>query len=81
MHMALSNESTICNAGDSAKKLDWSIRFKVASGIAEGLKYLHCDCQRRIIHRDITASNILLSDDYEPEVALCCNMFNCYTGN
>ncbi|KAL8133909.1 receptor-like cytosolic serine/threonine-protein kinase RBK1 [Apium graveolens] len=55
--------------GDSAKSLDWNIRFKVALGIADGLKYLHCDCQRRIIHRDITASNILLSEDYEPEIS------------
>lgn len=72
--MASSNERTICNPGDSAKSLDWNIRFKVAIGIADGLKYLHCDCQRRIIHRDITASNILLSEDYEPEVALCCDI-------
>lgn len=55
--------------GDSAKSLDWNTRFKVAIGIADGLKYLHCDCQRRIIHRDITASNILLSEDYEPEIS------------
>ncbi|KAK1361805.1 receptor-like cytosolic serine/threonine-protein kinase RBK1 [Heracleum sosnowskyi] len=55
--------------GDSAKSLDWNIRFQVAIGIADGLKYLHCDCPRRIIHRDITASNILLSEDYEPEIS------------
>lgn len=55
--------------GDSAKSLDWNRRFKVAIGIADGLKYLHCDCQRRIIHRDITASNILLSEDFEPEIS------------
>ncbi|KAF2285287.1 hypothetical protein GH714_042329 [Hevea brasiliensis] len=40
--------------------LEWKKRFKVAVGIAEGLKYLHHDCQRRIIHRDIKASNICL---------------------
>lgn len=48
--------------------MDWERRYKVAKGIAEGLLYLHCDCQRRIIHRDITASNILLSENYEAQV-------------
>lgn len=49
--------------------LEWKIRFKVAVGVAEGLQYLHCECHRRIIHRDITASNILLSEDYEPQIS------------
>ncbi|XVF17375.1 hypothetical protein REPUB_Repub10bG0116100 [Reevesia pubescens] len=49
--------------------LDWKTRFKVSVGIAEGLKYLHHDCQRRIIHRDIKASNILLTQDYEAQIS------------
>ncbi|XP_011097466.1 receptor-like cytosolic serine/threonine-protein kinase RBK1 [Sesamum indicum] len=53
----------------SGESLDWNLRYKVALGIAEGLKYLHCDCQRRIIHRDITASNILLSEDYDAQIS------------
>ncbi|XP_057961938.1 receptor-like cytosolic serine/threonine-protein kinase RBK1 [Malania oleifera] len=53
----------------SGEILPWSIRFKVALGVAEGLKYLHHDCQRRIIHRDIKASNILLSEGYEPQIS------------
>lgn len=52
----------------SGEKLDWRIRFKVAVGVAQGLQYLHYSCQRRIIHRDIKASNILLTKDYEPQV-------------
>ncbi|CAL5365144.1 unnamed protein product [Camellia sinensis] len=51
------------------KSLEWKIRFKVALGVAEGLQYLHCECPRRIIHRDITASNILLAEDYEPQIS------------
>lgn len=54
----------------SEVSLEWKIRYKVAVGVAEGLQYLHYDCQRRIIHRDITASNILLSEDYEAQVLL-----------
>ncbi|RDX95205.1 Receptor-like cytosolic serine/threonine-protein kinase RBK1, partial [Mucuna pruriens] len=47
--------------------LDWKIRFKVAVGVADGLHYLHQECPRRIIHRDIKASNILLNENYEAE--------------
>lgn len=54
----------------SEERLEWGIRHKVAVGVAEGLHYLHCDCQKRIIHRDITASNILLTEDYEPQVSI-----------
>nr|XP_043612255.1 receptor-like cytosolic serine/threonine-protein kinase RBK2 [Erigeron canadensis] len=50
------------------EKLDWDIRYKVALGIAEGLLYLHEGCQRRIIHRDIKAANILLTKDFEPQI-------------
>ncbi|XP_031107513.1 receptor-like cytosolic serine/threonine-protein kinase RBK1 [Ipomoea triloba] len=53
----------------SQERLEWKARFKVAIGVAEGLQYLHSDCQRRIIHRDITASNILLADDFEPQIS------------
>lgn len=52
----------------SEENVDWNIRFKIAIGIAEGLQYLHYECNKRIIHRDITASNILLTEDYEPQV-------------
>jgi serine/threonine protein kinase len=43
--------------------------MKVAVGVAKGLHYLHEQCQRRIIHRDIKASNILLDSDFEPQVS------------
>ncbi|KAL7094415.1 hypothetical protein ACP275_11G102500 [Erythranthe tilingii] len=59
--------ATVLHGSD--ENLEWKIRYKVAIGIAEGLQYLHCDCQRRIIHRDITASNILLCEDYQPQIS------------
>lgn len=52
-----------------AESLEWKIRFKVAVGVAEGLNYLHRECPRRIIHRDIKASNILLDENYEPLIS------------
>ncbi|KAE8677777.1 Receptor-like cytosolic serine/threonine-protein kinase RBK2 [Hibiscus syriacus] len=48
--------------------LDWSKRSKIALGTADGLRYLHELCDRRIIHRDIKAENILLTDDFEPQI-------------
>ncbi|KAL6516049.1 hypothetical protein OROGR_019354 [Orobanche gracilis] len=50
------------------EKVDWNIRYKVGLGIAKGLLYLHEGCQRRIIHRDIKAANILLTEDFEPQI-------------
>ncbi|PKA49445.1 putative receptor-like serine/threonine-protein kinase [Apostasia shenzhenica] len=47
----------------------WKLRYKIAVGTANGLHYLHKVCQRRIIHRDIKASNVLLSDDFEPQIS------------
>lgn len=49
--------------------LDWKVRYKIAIGTARGLNYLHKGCQRRIIHRDIKASNILLTPDFDPQIS------------
>ncbi|KAG2694909.1 hypothetical protein I3760_08G165800 [Carya illinoinensis] len=54
--------------GSKDNKLDWSKRYKIALGTADGLLYLHESCQRRIIHRDIKADNILLTEDFEPQI-------------
>ncbi|XP_051120717.1 probable receptor-like serine/threonine-protein kinase At5g57670 [Andrographis paniculata] len=49
--------------------LDWRRRYKIAVGTARGLHYLHNNCPRRIIHRDIKASNVLLAADFEPQIS------------
>lgn len=54
----------------SKEKLEWEIRYKIALGTAEAISYLHEGCQRRIIHRDIKAANVLLREDFEPQVFL-----------
>ncbi|KAL4397116.1 hypothetical protein AHAS_Ahas01G0159700 [Arachis hypogaea] len=51
------------------EKLNWSLRFKIILGTAEELCYLHERCQRRIIHKDIKAFNILLSETFEPQLS------------
>uniref|UniRef100_A0A7C9ASV7 Receptor protein serine/threonine kinase n=2 Tax=Opuntia streptacantha TaxID=393608 RepID=A0A7C9ASV7_OPUST len=47
----------------------WNERFKVAVGVAEALHYLHNHCVQPVIHRDVKSSNILLSDDFEPQLS------------
>ncbi|KAJ7544710.1 hypothetical protein O6H91_09G090300 [Diphasiastrum complanatum] len=49
--------------------LDWPCRYNIAIGTARGLAYLHDDCETRIIHRDIKASNILLDKNFQPKIA------------
>ncbi|KAI4371115.1 hypothetical protein MLD38_019384 [Melastoma candidum] len=49
--------------------LDWDTRYKIITGIARGLLYLHEDSRLRIIHRDLKASNILLDMDMNAKVS------------
>lgn len=66
----MTNWKRLIISSGSDESLEWKKRFKVALGVAEGLNYLHNNSQRRIIHRDITASNILLTEDYQPQVSV-----------
>ncbi|XP_064969979.1 protein kinase STUNTED-like isoform X2 [Musa acuminata AAA Group] len=59
--------------GESSNKhtSSWAERFKVAVGTAKALDYLHGGAgnMQPVIHRDVKSSNILLSEDFEPQLA------------
>lgn len=48
---------------------DWLTRYKIALGVAQGICYLHHDCDPVIVHRDLKPSNILLDAEMEARVA------------
>ncbi|XP_042426619.1 probable receptor-like serine/threonine-protein kinase At5g57670 [Zingiber officinale] len=54
---------------ENSPPMPWKLRYSIASGAARGLHYLHKQCRRRIIHRDIKASNILLTTNFEAQIS------------
>ncbi|CAI0550196.1 unnamed protein product [Linum tenue] len=56
--------------GSSEKaKLDWSVRVKIAEGVAQGLLYIHKYSRLKVIHRDLKASNVLLDAAMNPKIS------------
>lgn len=47
-----------------SKVLDWKTRNGVIRDVAQALDYLHDGCEKKVLHRDIKASNIMLDFDY-----------------
>ncbi|XP_019071841.1 probable L-type lectin-domain containing receptor kinase S.5 [Vitis vinifera] len=44
--------------------LNWETRYLIICGVAQALDYLHNGCEKRVLHRDIKASNIMLDSDF-----------------
>ncbi|SPT20384.1 unnamed protein product [Triticum aestivum] len=51
------------------ERLEWRTLHSIAVGTAKGVRYLHEECQHRIVHYDIKPPNILLTADFTPKVA------------
>ncbi|XP_028061357.1 probable serine/threonine-protein kinase PBL21 [Camellia sinensis] len=56
------------NVNQRLKQLRWSERVKIAIGVAKALEYLHSRSPP-IIHRDVKSSNILLSENCQPQLS------------
>uniref|UniRef100_A0ACD5VSL8 Uncharacterized protein n=1 Tax=Avena sativa TaxID=4498 RepID=A0ACD5VSL8_AVESA len=55
--------------GRRRRGLDWGKRYRIISGIARGLLYLHEESQLRVIHRDLKPSNVLLDEGMNPKIS------------
>ncbi|KAE9596408.1 hypothetical protein Lal_00048732 [Lupinus albus] len=53
---------------ERGKLLNWPNRFNIAVGLASVLVYLHQECEKRVIHRDIKTGNILLDGNFNPRL-------------
>ncbi|XP_062202371.1 cysteine-rich receptor-like protein kinase 19 isoform X2 [Phragmites australis] len=47
---------------------DWSLRFRIIIGMAQGIVYLHEYCGVTILHRDLKPSNVLLDSRMNPKI-------------
>ncbi|XP_066336798.1 uncharacterized protein [Miscanthus floridulus] len=59
-------DNIIC---DESGRLDWQKRYKIITGICQGLRFLHEGLDTSIIHMDLKPSNILLDANMRPKIA------------
>jgi serine/threonine protein kinase len=61
----------VCCIPDKTREalLNWTKRFNIIEGIAQGLLYLHKHSRLRIVHRDLKASNVLLDSEMNPKIS------------
>ncbi|XP_034676016.1 L-type lectin-domain containing receptor kinase S.6 [Vitis riparia] len=52
----------------SGSSLTWEQRLNIVLGVASALTYLHEECERQIIHRDVKASNIMLDSEFNAKL-------------
>ncbi|KAI3409611.1 Non-specific serine/threonine protein kinase [Psidium guajava] len=50
--------------GPEKKTLGWSHRYKIVSGVASALHYLHDEYDQKVLHRDLKASNVMLDANF-----------------
>ncbi|XP_065875654.1 L-type lectin-domain containing receptor kinase IX.1-like [Euphorbia lathyris] len=54
--------------GRGKTSLIWSIRYKIALGLASALLYLHEEWEQCVVHRDIKSSNIMLDSNFNAKL-------------
>ncbi|XP_061997206.1 probable L-type lectin-domain containing receptor kinase S.5 [Rosa rugosa] len=51
-------------SGPENTTLGWKQRYKIVTGVASALHYLHNEYDQRVVHRDLKASNIMLDTHF-----------------
>ncbi|KAG5529891.1 hypothetical protein RHGRI_030311 [Rhododendron griersonianum] len=55
--------------GDANNKpLSWNLWRKIITGVASALHYLHNEYQKKVVHRDVKASNIMLDAEFNAKL-------------
>lgn len=54
---------------DDSQRIEWGKLHDIAVGTAKGIRYLHEECQQKIVHYDIKPANVLLTANFTPKVA------------
>jgi serine/threonine protein kinase len=49
---------------ENESALSWTLRYKIISGVASALHYLHNEYDQKVVHRDLKASNIMLDSNF-----------------
>ncbi|KAF2576504.1 hypothetical protein F2Q70_00000923 [Brassica cretica] len=65
----LSSRGSLEEALQGKHVLGWEERFQIAIGLGKALDYLHNQCSNPVIHRDVKSSNVLRSDEFEPQLS------------
>lgn len=56
------------SGGGDGGNPNWEIRLNIIYGVAEALDYLHNGCEKRVLHRDVKSSNIMLDSKFDPKL-------------
>ncbi|KAJ9705555.1 hypothetical protein PVL29_003555 [Vitis rotundifolia] len=48
--------------------LTWAMRYKIATGLASALLYLHEEWEQCVVHRDVKSSNVMLDADFNAKL-------------
>ncbi|KAM0822430.1 hypothetical protein ACQ4PT_071497 [Festuca glaucescens] len=59
-----SSSTSLMSASTDTPELTWERRYKIIRGVASALDYLHHGSSKRILHRDVKASNVMLDEEY-----------------
>ncbi|CAN6334772.1 unnamed protein product [Urochloa humidicola] len=60
----MQNGSLDAHLYDPEHVLMWPVRYGIALGVGSALLYLHEDAERRVVHRDVKPSNVMLDASF-----------------